>query len=65
MIYQLPNGRIIEMSLEQYLELDDQDFRDLNGLGKEFTSDITNPFYKQIPGVKPQPCWIDITLELK
>ena len=46
MIYQLPNGRIIEMSLEQYLELDDQDFRDLNGLGKEFTSDITNPFYK-------------------
>ena len=46
MIYQLPNGRIIEMSLEQYLELDDQDFRDLNGLCKEFTSDITNPFYK-------------------
>ena len=46
MIYQLPNGRIIEMSLEQYLDLDDQDFRDLNGLGKEFTSDITNPFYK-------------------
>ena len=34
------------MSLEQYLDLDDQDFRDLNGLGKEFTSDITNPFYK-------------------
>ena len=26
---------------------------------------ITNPFYKQIPGVKPQPCWIDISLELK
>ena len=45
MIYQLPNGRIIEMSLEQYLELDEQDFRELNGLGKEFTSDITNPFY--------------------
>ena len=46
MIYQLPNGRIIEMSLEQYLDLDEQDFRELNGLGKEFTSDITNPFYK-------------------
>ena len=46
MIYQLPNGRIIEMSLEQYLELDDQDIKALNGLGKEFTSDITNPFYK-------------------
>ena len=48
MIYQLPNGRIIEMSLEQYLDLDDQDFRELNGLGKEFTSDISNPFYKSV-----------------
>ena len=48
MIYQLPNGRIIEMSLEQYLDLDDQDFRDLNGLGKEYTSDITNPFHKSV-----------------
>ena len=46
MIYQLPNGRIIEMSLEQYLELDDIEIRELNGLGKEYTSDITNPFYK-------------------
>jgi hypothetical protein len=26
--------------------LDDVEIRDLNGLGKEFTSDITNPFYK-------------------
>jgi hypothetical protein len=46
MIYQLPNGRIIEMSLEQYLELDDADIRDLNGLGKEYTSEAPNPFYK-------------------
>ena len=48
MIYQLPNGRIIEMSLEQYLEMDDIEIRDLNGLGKEYTSDITNPFYKSV-----------------
>jgi|TARA_R100001443_G_C3363338_1_gene179508 hypothetical protein len=46
MIYQLPNGRIIEMSLETYLDLDDDEIRELNGLGKEFTSDITNPFHK-------------------
>ena len=46
MIYQLPNGRILEMSLEQYLDMDDSDIRALNGLSKEFTSDITNPFYK-------------------
>ena len=48
MIYQLPNGRIIEMSLETYLDLDDTDFRDLNGLGKEFTSEAPNPFYKSV-----------------
>ena len=46
MIYQLPNGRIIELSLEQYLDMDDVEIRELNGLGKEYTSDITNPFYK-------------------
>ena len=33
--------------------------------GKKTYEYITNPFYKQIPGVKPQPCWIDISLELK
>jgi len=31
MIYQLPNGRIIEMSLEQFLEMDDTDIKELNG----------------------------------
>ena len=46
MIYQLPNGRIIELSLEQYLDMSDIEIRELNGLGKEYTSDITNPFYK-------------------
>ena len=65
MIYQLPIGRIIEMSLEQYLDLDEQDFRELNGLGKEFTSDITNPFYKSTLAnnkrEKPNPEVWDIT----
>ena len=46
MIYQLPNGRIIELSLEQYLDMDDTEIRDLNGLGKEYTSEAPNPFYK-------------------
>tara|TARA_B100001778_G_scaffold43882_1_gene31806 strand:- start:190 stop:480 length:291 start_codon:yes stop_codon:yes gene_type:complete len=46
MIYQLPNGRIIEMSLEQYLSLDDQELQELNGLGNEFSSEAPNPFYK-------------------
>ena len=34
------------MSLEQYLEMDDMEIRELNGLGKEFTSETPNPFYK-------------------
>tara|TARA_Y100000361_G_C11136072_1_gene331959 strand:- start:282 stop:572 length:291 start_codon:yes stop_codon:yes gene_type:complete len=46
MIYQLPNGRIIEMSLEQYLSMDDQELQELNGLGNEFSSEAPNPFYK-------------------
>ena len=46
MLYQLPNGRVIEMSLEQYLSMSDQELRDLNGLGNEFSSEVVNPFYK-------------------
>jgi len=47
MIIQLPNGRIIECSLEAYLELSDNDIRDLNGLGTQYTKESTNPFYGQ------------------
>lgn len=46
MLYQLPNGRVIEMSLEQYLALNDDELNDLNGLGNEFTGEINNPFHK-------------------
>ena len=45
MIVQLPNGRIIECSLEAYLELSDNDIRDLNGLGVQYTKESTDPFY--------------------
>jgi len=60
MIYQLPNGRIIEMSLETYLDLDDYEIRELNGLGKEFTSEAPNPFHKSTLSKnrteKPEKC---------
>jgi|TARA_R110002020_G_scaffold29744_1_gene93842 hypothetical protein len=46
MIYQLPSGRILEISTEQYLDLSDQDIQDLVGLSNYFTSDVGNPFYK-------------------
>tara|TARA_R100001129_G_C5253735_1_gene229117 strand:+ start:206 stop:472 length:267 start_codon:yes stop_codon:yes gene_type:complete len=48
MIYQLPNGRIIEISLEMYLELDDFEIRELNGLSNSHSSEINNPFYKSV-----------------
>ena len=46
MLYQLPNGRVIEMSLEQYLAMDDTELLELNGLSNDYSVDAINPFYK-------------------
>jgi hypothetical protein len=32
MLYQLPNGRVIHLSIEEYLSLSDNDIQDLNGM---------------------------------
>ena len=40
MIVQLPNGRIVECSLEQYLSLTDQEVNDLNGLSTSYTKEV-------------------------
>lgn len=45
MIIQLANGRVIECSTEQYLELSDQDVQDLEGLSSFYTKEVGNPFY--------------------
>ena len=50
MIYQLPNGRTIEISLEQYLELTDVELQELVGLGNQYTMEINDPFYKSFSG---------------
>jgi hypothetical protein len=47
MIIQLPNGRIIECSLEQYLSLSDQEINDLNGLSSAYTKEVGDPFYNR------------------
>jgi hypothetical protein len=53
MIIQLPNGRIIECSLELYLELEDYEIQELNGLGPMYTKDTDgNPFYSSFAGKK-------------
>tara|TARA_R110000824_G_scaffold273610_2_gene462101 strand:+ start:616 stop:876 length:261 start_codon:yes stop_codon:yes gene_type:complete len=46
MIYQLPNGKCIEMSLEQFLELSDQDITELVALSAIYTLEVNNPFFK-------------------
>lgn len=46
MIIQLANGRVIECSAEQYLELSDQDIQDLEGLSSYYTKEVGNPFYQ-------------------
>ena len=44
MIFQLPSGRTIELSLEHFLILNDHEIQDLNGIASAFTSDYNNPF---------------------
>ena len=47
MIIQLPNGRIIECSLEQYLSLTDDEYNELNGLSSAYTKEVGDPFYNR------------------
>jgi hypothetical protein len=47
MIIQLPNGRIIECSVEQYLSFSDQEVQDLNGLSAAYTKEVGDPFYNK------------------
>lgn len=58
MIIQLPNGRIIECSVEQYLALSDDEFKDLNGLSAGYTKEVSDPFYNSF--VKPLPTILNI-----
>ena len=32
MLYQMPNGRVIHLSIEEYMSLSDNDIQDLNGM---------------------------------
>ena len=45
MLYQLPSGRTIEISLEQYLDMTDQELQELDCLSSSYTMEINNPFY--------------------
>lgn len=45
MLYQLRSGRTIEISIEQYLDMTDEELEDLEGLGMMNTMEINNPWY--------------------
>ena len=48
MILQLTNGRFIEISLDQYLEMTDEDLQFLVSLGNVHTKDNPDPFYGKL-----------------
>ena len=45
MIYQLADGRIVELSVETFLELTDDEIHELSGLSSIYTKNVANPFY--------------------
>jgi len=47
MIIQLPNGRVVECSLEQYLSLSEVEIKELNGLSSAYTKEVGDPFYNK------------------
>lgn len=46
MLYQLPNGRTIEMSVEQYLDMHDDDFAYL--IAHNFGDELEDPWFGSI-----------------
>tara|TARA_R110001632_G_scaffold3470_1_gene15534 strand:- start:4303 stop:4566 length:264 start_codon:yes stop_codon:yes gene_type:complete len=58
MLYQLRSGRTIELSLDQYLDMSDEELNELEGLGSHQSMEINNPFYNSYKGsskVKKEP----------
>ena len=46
MLYQLPNGKVIQLSIDQYLALTDQDLQYLVAIN--YGETITSPWYNSI-----------------
>lgn len=43
MLYQLPSGKVIELSVEDYLDMSDEDFEQL--IASNYGEAIDNPFF--------------------
>lgn len=53
MLYSLPNGKVIEISVEQYLDMDDEEFEYL--LSINYGEAIEDPFFGSILESKSKP----------
>lgn len=63
MLYQLPNGKTIEISTEQYLDMTDEDFEYL--IAYSYGEIQEDPWFGSVITKSPPPDEIeDITLEL-
>ena len=67
MLYQLPNGKVIQLSIDQYLALTDQDLQYLVAIN--YGETITSPWYnsvisdKHVLKIDKEDTSIDCTLE--
>lgn len=67
MLYQLPDGRVIELSTEQYFDLTDEELRSL--ISTNYGENIDNPFFGSVlqkPGVMivDEEDWVDELLNV-
>lgn len=46
MIYQMPNGKIIEMSTEQFCDMTDDDFQDL--MANNYGDEVEDPWFGSV-----------------
>lgn len=46
MLYQLPNGKVIELSLEQYLDMSDEELENI--ISYNFGHEVESPFFGSI-----------------
>ena len=63
MLYQLPNGRVIEMSTEQYFEMSDEELEYL--VAYNYGDLLENPWFGSVLNKQPKPTPEDDVVEIR
>lgn len=63
MLYQLPNGRVIEMSTEQYFEMSDEELEYL--VAYNYGDLLENPWFGSVLSKQPKPTPEDDVVEIR